>query len=283
MGLGATIITFTPNTTIKSADVNSNLSNLNGSATPTFTSATLNQAPILAAGNQDNGHWSAQFDYAATAQNIGNSIAFRMHLTNVPTSLTFTAQNSFNVTGPTVANLDRDGAEVSVTCNHTGGNNYGWWRGTYATVGNCLLAVDAENGTFDHHCDACKRVALDVPFGDLRIVLNPYARKVSAWQRLLIALHLRRGVLAPFLPGLSAISYQCRACGAVECFNTALTATDERDETVMVNPASTHHVTYGEQAQRIRALTRALGYPTTEDAEDDEAQGKRRLWYERAR
>jgi hypothetical protein len=41
MSLGATIITFSPGTTIKSADVNSNFANLNGVSSPSFTAVSV--------------------------------------------------------------------------------------------------------------------------------------------------------------------------------------------------------------------------------------------------
>lgn len=49
-GLGATLITFVPNTVIKSGDVNSNLSALNGALNPTFTTITVTGSSSL-----DNG------------------------------------------------------------------------------------------------------------------------------------------------------------------------------------------------------------------------------------
>lgn len=280
MGLGATIITVNPSTIIKSADANSNWGALNGAANPSFNGVTLNTPPVLAGGNQDTGRWSCQFDSAPGANRIGNSTTFRVKMTNTPTSITFTVSNSFNVTGPSISTLTTDGFDAYVVCNHTGGNNGGWWYGAYATVGNCLLAVDAAARTFDHHCDVCRHIALDVPFADLTIntcdtpVLQGWRGLWKRlWKRVTRTLWLTPDAFdffaldtrPHFVPGRSSLSYRCRDCGAVECFNTALSAADEQDTTVMANVRSTYRVTYGEQAARIRALQRALGYPVVED------------------
>lgn len=50
MGLGATLITFVPDTVIKSGDVNSNLQALNGVTNPAFSTVTVSGASSLDSG-----------------------------------------------------------------------------------------------------------------------------------------------------------------------------------------------------------------------------------------
>lgn len=226
----------------------------------------------LTAGHQETGETGGQAYTLATDQ-LGWATNFKNVMTNVPSSITLTRTDSVNTTGSiSVQHLSVYGFWSSVQVSNSAQT---YWNGLYATVGNCLLAVYAEEGEFDHHCDICQHVALDVPLTKLQVVADPSAprrgRLAQAWYRLTRALRLAPlDAPAPWIPGVSALTYTCEHCGAMECFATALTAADELDKTVManLNPASNYRVTYGEQARRVRALLRALGKPLIEDIED---------------
>lgn len=92
-----------------------------------------------------------------------------------------------------------------------------------------LLGVNAAAviKTFDHACANCGQTHLTQPLASLAVV------NVSV------------NVLAAF----NSMSFACPACGAVECFNTALSAADEGTDY------------RGQQAQRIRALLLLVGLP----------------------
>jgi hypothetical protein len=287
MGLGAALVTVSPNTTIKSSDANSNWQALNNAATPAFTSVTLNLPPILAAGHQETGKVGVMFANATTSHSVGYGVNFKTVLTNTPSSITLTLTGGeANVAATHADQIDKYGFRFYVDLS---ANGDGSWNGQYTTVGNCLLSVDAAARTFDHHCDACRRVSLDVPFRAL-VIRDPRARRyvgwrlraVAVWRGLLARLGrdlgwgLSLGVPAPLIPGSYALSYICPGCGAREFFNTALTPADERDQTVMANPHSTYRVSYGEQAQRVRALIRALGLPLIEEAPERPAPAPER-------
>ena len=49
-GLNAALITFVPDETAKSADVNSNMSNLNNASAPNFTSCEVGSQPVIVQG-----------------------------------------------------------------------------------------------------------------------------------------------------------------------------------------------------------------------------------------
>lgn len=184
-------------------------------------------APLkLAAGHQETGFWSIE-GTATGALTYGSGINFKTTLTNTPSSLTLSSLSSSNVaSGPTVPVLTTTGAHVKLTTTAAGDF---FWTGTYTTVGNCLLAVDSAAGAFDHHCDICGHITLAAPLASLD------ASSANA---------------------LPTLSYLCPSCGAVECFNTAMTAADEADITPQGEGAYT--TTRGEQASRIRQLMRLL-------------------------
>ena len=225
----------------------------------------------LTAGQQETGFTGNQA-YTLSTNQLGWAENFRKDMTNVPSSITLTTTDSHNLTGSvTIQHLSVHGfwAYFQVT-----NSDQSWWNGTYVTVGNCLLRVDASARTFDHHCDTCRRVALDVPFAALQIVAGwrPRRRGLAALTHAVRrALRLEEpDAPLPWIPGVSAITYTCAHCGTMEAFNTALTGADERDETLMTNPHSSYRVTYGEQARRVRMLLRALGKPLIEDTGESE-------------
>lgn len=253
MGLGATLTTFNPSTTIKSADVNTDLANLNGATDPTFNSVTLNEPPILASGNQETGQCGVSFSNGVTSHSEGAMTPFKTVMTHTPSSITLNVIPTPNNVGSVAASVISIYAfRLDANLSANGG---GSWSGNYTTVGNCLLAVDAEAGTFDHHCDVCRAIALDAPFTDLD--LRPVADLPTP---------LPRGAFSRdgWEPGSSGLSYRCRRCGAVEAFATSLTEADAANPARMRIPGSSYRVTEGEHASRVRALLRALDLPVIE-------------------
>jgi hypothetical protein len=154
--------------------------------------------PVQPAGLTTKGAWSVLFTGAGQ---WGNGITFPAVLASAPTSLTFAAQTTQNISsGPNAGNFSVWGCDVYVTATATGN---GWWIGLYTTNGNCLREVDPLARTARHHCDACDHLSDALP----------------------LAVLIERGALA----GQPTYAVTCQACGARECFNPALTAADESD------------------------------------------------------
>lgn len=155
---------------------------------------------VQPAGQTLKGAWSVLWGASPIGMAWGSAAAFASVLAAVPTSLTFTASTATNATGPVAANFSFWGCDVWVTATlATSGN----WVGYYTTNGNCLRDVDTLAQTARHHCDACGFLSDPLP----------------------VALLITRDVSGP------AVSYRatCTNCGAVECFNPALTVADEQD------------------------------------------------------
>ncbi len=169
------------------------------------------------------GAWSVLFTGAGQ---WGSAIAFPVVLAAVPTSITFAAQTSNNISaGPAVGNLTYWGCDTYVTA--TGAGN-GWWIGLYTTNGNCLREVDALAETARHHCDLCDTLSDPLPVVEL--------------------------VECGMMVGQMTYAVTCRACGARECLNPALTAADEADP----DPQRAAN------AQAIRAALRILSQPLSD-------------------
>lgn len=94
-----------------------------------------------------------------------------------------------------------------------------------------LEIVDPAGSTYDHTCAACGFRAAQVPTRQLHSETSYGAH-----------------------PGALALSHTCTACGAVECFNTALSSADE-DETQPGN-----YTERAAQARMIRQVQRHLGH-----------------------
>ncbi len=142
------------------------------------------------------GAWSTLFTGAGQ---WGSSIQFPVVLAAAPTSITFIAQDSVNISsGPNAARLTVWGCEVYVDSTSSGN---GWWIGLYTTNGNCLREVDAVAGTARLHCDVCAHLSDPTPVAHL----------------------IERGMLGN-QPTYAAI---CPGCGARECFNPNLSTDDE--------------------------------------------------------
>jgi hypothetical protein len=144
--------------------------------------------------------------------------AYKTVMKNVPTSITLTQVAALNVTGGSLNTSNITVYGFVVGWNATASSN-SFWYGSYQTNGNCILAVDEVNETFDHHCDGCQKVT----YG------NPMSKLVHS------VVHEQ-----------DCITYTCSSCGASECFNTQLTEEDEGD----------HH--RGQQARHIRRVQDVL-------------------------
>lgn len=180
---------------------------------------------ILQPGNQETGTTGGGFTATAAGQYNIHGINFKTVMTNVPTSITLVVQFQANTSGVTADSITLYGFHFFFTSAAAG---LAQWYGTYITVGNCLLAVDASAGTFDHHCEVCGHVASAAPVSAL---------VVSADKR--------------------GLSYTCPSCGASEHFNVALSAADEADEAPQ--GSGEYATTRGAQARLIRQLMTLLG------------------------
>lgn len=188
-------------------------------------------APVtLASGNQETGAAIVGGTDAAGAFRL-NGVNFKTVLTSVPSSITLTVTSSTNIASVGAQDISKYGFAVQYQATAAA---FSLWNGTYTTVGNCLLALDATARTFDHHCDACGHVALAVPFSALAIQ-RPDPTSTA---------------------GLS-LGYSCSSCGALEAFNLALSAADEADTTPQ--GSGDYQTTRGAQATLIRQLMTALG------------------------
>jgi hypothetical protein len=183
----------------------------------------------LISGNQETGKACTGGQVSGAAQNVLGCINFKTTMTNAPSSLTMNVASSNLFSSLFVGGITTSGAFLQIASSAAG---YSFWQGSYTTVGNCLLAVDATARTFDHHCDVCGHVSTATPLGAIEQTLSPEA----------------------------ALSYVCPACGATECFNCALTAADEADTTPQ--GSGQYATTRGAQATLIRQLLVALGLPT---------------------
>ncbi len=101
-----------------------------------------------------------------------------------------------------------------------------------------LREVSIARNEVEHICATCERIAAGVPIA--HCVVTPTL--VGAGP----------GVSGVGL-GFQALSLACASCGAVECFNTELTAADE-DAT-----APGDHAARAEQARMVRTLCRLAG------------------------
>jgi hypothetical protein len=189
-------------------------------------------APVtLAPGNQATGLLYIQVD-AVSGRNYGHEVNFPVTMTNTPTSTNITGVSQSGIGSAGTFGFTLHGMFFQVTANATANVLY---QATYTTVGNCLLAVDAQARTFDHHCDGCGAVRRGIALGET-------LHQVCAG-------------------GHHLLTYTCPACGAVESFNCALSAADEADTAPQGSGEFT--TTRGAQATLIRALMGALGLAVT--------------------
>jgi hypothetical protein len=180
-------------------------------------------APVQALGSPEFGNCGFQAYCASAGASFGQFFNYRMMLASAPTSITLTSGVTTNANSVAASSLG------------TAGFFFGWTApaiGTtevtrhYLTVGNTLLAVDLEAGTFDHHCDGCD----------------------TTRRGLAIAEHLRIAQPRPEVrPEDYSLSIDCPTCGMIECLNTELPEADEIEH----ERNSAHRAT---MVKRIRAL-----------------------------
>ena len=161
------------------------------------------QSPIISSGSVDSGRCGGFQSNAAASGSQGAAFSYHGICTNAPTSVNLSNVASVNASSPAVTSITTYGAQVVWVATGAGATNY---VAEWTTVGNCLLAVDLDGGTFDHHCDKCDTVRTALPILEHIRVSAPHGSDA---------------------PGLHALSVDCPTCGTVESFNTALTADDE--------------------------------------------------------
>jgi len=175
---------------------------------------TLTQAQ----GAPEIGWCGAGFPSVGAGVQVSCEADFKTVMTNVPTSITLTAVSTNNFTSLTTSNLTVNGFVLLWT---TVGSGETHWYGDYQTNGNCLRRIGIE--TFDRHCDHCDSEHHELVFEDM--------------------VHTTFG-------NYHCVSHVCPACGAVECYNTNVSANDA---------AGTDH--RSGQARLIRELLRMKNIP----------------------
>jgi len=183
-------------------------------------------------GAAETGRCGVEWSAATTGNPIGTTVNFRTIMVQAPTSITLSADatGNYNASSPSVSNIDVHGFHFFVTCNFTGGNQWGQWHGQYQTNGNTIRALDEAAGTLDWHCDRCDTVHIGLAIKEhIRARVHPVAGNV---------------------PGHTALAIDCPRCGMTECFNTNLTQEDEDQQ----RPGNYLH--RATQARLIRRLMR---------------------------
>jgi hypothetical protein len=199
------------------------------SAVPLDGSASMTGSLKLASGHQETGGVGTTATASGAGQSWGYVQNFFMQMTNVPSSITLASSSASNAGTPSINTITTRSFNFFFA-NVAAGLTY--WVGTYTTVGNCLLAVDAAAQTFEHHCDGCNALNSAQPLASL-LVDHTYPEV--------------------------ALTYVCPHCGQSEHFTTTLTDADERDETPQGE--GEYATTRGAQATLIRALLGLLGQP----------------------
>lgn len=184
----------------------------------------------LITGHQETGAAIVGGTDAAGAFRL-NGVNFKTVLANTPTSITLTVTSSSNIASVGAQDISKYGFAVQYQATAAA---FSLWNGTYTTVGNCLLGVNAAAQTLDHHCDVCGHVSRAAPFSSLSIRRPDPTSNVAL-----------------------TLGYSCPSCGALEAFNLALTAADEADATPQ--GSGPYATTRGAQAALIRQLLTALG------------------------
>ena len=197
-------------------------------STPMTATQLVTSPDQLASGHQETGVVGFQFVASASGQQGGYMVNFKTVMTHAPSSITLTVGFSLNFTGLTADAIGIYGFRFTLQAVTAG---FCQWIGSYVTVGNCVLAVDALAQTFDHHCEACGHVSRAVPVSALQSASAP----------------------------IPSLLYACPACGATEAFNCGLTAADEADTSPQ--GSGEYATTRGAQATLIRQLLALLNLP----------------------
>lgn len=179
----------------------------------------------------------------------GAGTNFAITAADVPTSITLAPLQNNNVSSEAVNNITAVGFYLKVTAVAAGSFD---WAGTYTTVGNCLLSVDEEAGTFAHHCDGCEERARAAHGCAGEMARCADCQEQATRPGLALREHLRwtRGKT----PAEHAVAYHCPDCARSEHFNTALGTEDEQEVR-----NGRHNGHRAEQARLIRAAMRGLG------------------------
>lgn len=226
MGLQAVLISYTPSTTIKSADMNSNLAALNGATVPIFNTV------LATAGVGETGRAGGTL-YAPSSTIVGLQTNFKKVMQNTPTSITLNATFTNNFSGVVATSIDAYGFQIQWTVTNTGASS---WQGQYVTVGNSILDIDGESRTFTHHCNSCDKIINELPLESKH-------------------LHIHRGESGE--PHETGLALTCPECGVVESFNTRLTGQDEQ---LVFRKIPNRHV----QSALIRQLMKHVGLKSHE-------------------
>lgn len=157
---------------------------------------------FMRTGRQESGKVGVS-GFSSGPSAIGVGCNFKTTMTNTPSSVTLTADQSSGISnGPNVLDLGIQGFHLRMLGPVSG---FVEWLGGYTTVGNCIRSVDAAAKTFAHHCDGCETVREAVPFSELELS-HPDPHATGA--------------------GHYGVSYHC-PCGTTEAFNTGLSLADE--------------------------------------------------------
>lgn len=149
-----------------------------------------------------NGYVGLQATATATNQVWGTIADFAATMQVAPTSVTLTTVTATNANTQTASAIKTTG--FLFTANAPAASLI-TATDTYLTVGNTIRAL--REGAFDLHCDICDHLLIGRSLrGDLQ------------------DLDVGNGTK----PGALALRHECPECGAVECFNTALSEADER-------------------------------------------------------
>lgn len=221
-----------------------------GGGNLTLAGVSVTAPPTLRAGHQEPGYCGLGLYTNASGVGVAHYVNFKTVLQNTPSSITFAIINNINATSLGAFQLSTVGFEMHWLSTAAGSTLLG---ASYTTVGNCLLAVDTQARTFDHHCDECHTLRRGLLLDDAAL-----AARVRPGTYHLRRNHLRRDVVDHHSHAV-ALTYTCPNCGALESFDTRMTAADEADAT----PQGTgeYATTRGAQAVMIRQLLRLLSLP----------------------
>lgn len=187
-------------------------------------------APVQALGSPDAGVVGMQTN-GVGSQTYGIYYNYHVALANTPTSITLSGGVTTNAGSVAVSSITQVAFFFSWVAS-AGGNTEAVRN--YVTVGNCLLDVDLEHGTFDHHCEICNQTRTGLSILEHIRIETPHADPEKR-----------------HLPGNYALMVDC-PCGASEAFNTGLTEEHEQE-----TPGNAGH--HAQQSKMIRRLQKHDG------------------------
>lgn len=192
-------------------------------------------AQVQALGAPSTGNCGFQAYNASAGATFGQFVTYLVQLAATPTSITLSGGITTNAASIAASSVTNTGFFFSWTASASGNTEA---TRAYQTVGNCLLDVDLERGTFDHHCDGCNtnRQGIAIAAG-LRIEFPHPEQKDD--------------------PDDYALCIDCPRCGLVECLNTALTAEDEVDR---------HEHSHAHRANQARLIRKLQTHEVVQNA-----------------